>query len=116
MYPGVFEDGVKVDNQAMYVSNHAVAVAVTVAKDVVVAKMGMGQALGKITGSGKYGKYDNAAGDGREVMQGILAEGVDIDKTDQLTTMVVHGFLREAKCIGVDANGKNDVAGYIKFF
>lgn len=80
-----------------------------------------GLAVGKITGSGKYGPYSNAAADGRETMVGHLFSAVrprtDAD-VDAAGAMLTHGVIVEAKLPsghGVDANGKTDVAGRIRY-
>lgn len=116
-YPGVFDRGVRIDNSEMCMSGHMAEFGITIAKDAAAAAdLAMGQAMGKITATGKYAKYDNTAANGTEVMVGILSEYVDITKSDQLSRIIVHGFLKESKCVGVDAAGKVDVAGLIKFF
>ncbi|MFJ6636561.1 head decoration protein [Streptomyces sp. NPDC091376] len=77
--------------------------------------------LGKVTASGKYGPYDNAASDGREVCVGFLFTAQDVDarrvaSTSVVGSMLIHCFIREAKLpVTIDANGKADVAGRIIF-
>lgn len=78
-----------------------------------------GLPLGKITSSGLYGPYNNAASDGTEVLAGFLLTPV---KPGSPTTVDVggvlfeHGRVVEANLpIAIDANGKADVAGRITF-
>ena len=59
---------------------------------VVVAGSGVlptGTVLGKVTASGKYGVYDNAATNGTEVAAAILAEEVDATAADVRGAAVV---------------------------
>lgn len=78
-----------------------------------------GLPLGKITASGLYGPYDNAASDGTEVLAGFLLTPV---KPGSPTTVDVggvlfeHGRVVEANLpIAIDAAGRADVAGRITF-
>lgn len=75
--------------------------------------------LGKITASGLYGPYDNAAVDGREVLAGLLFTSIDApdaNTTDVQGVLFWHGEVVEALLpIAVDAAGKADVAGRIFF-
>jgi len=74
-----------------------------------------GEVLGKITASGKYGPYDNAAVDGRETAVCIAAENVDATSGDQLCQAVFSGAAYESKLTGLDANGKTDLANHFLF-
>lgn len=74
-----------------------------------------GRVLGKITASGKYGPYDNAAVDGRETAVCIAAEGVDATSGDQLCQVVFSGAVYENKLTGIDAPGKTDLANHFLF-
>lgn len=81
-----------------------------------------GLAVGKVTATGVYGPYDNAAVDGRTVMAGHLFKPVTVasDNTTgkAMGALFWHGQVIEAKLPtghGVDANGKTDVAGFIKY-
>lgn len=71
-----------------------------------------GLPLGKITASGKYGPYDNAALDGRETLAGFLHSSVkaptgDVDPGGALVDM---GVIKESKLpIAIDAAGKADL-------
>lgn len=78
-----------------------------------------GTLLGKVTTSGLYGPYDNAANDGREVAAGILFSFLRaIDETGTNLTKVggaifVHGAVKESKLptnSGVDSAGKADLS------
>lgn len=78
-----------------------------------------GLPLGKITSSGLYGPYDNAASDGTEVLAGFLLTPV---KPGSPTTVDVggvlfeHGRVVEANLpIAIDSAGRADVAGRITF-
>lgn len=79
-----------------------------------------GLALGKITASGKYGPYSNAASDGTEVLAGFLMTAIDapsVNTVDPQGALLWHGAVVEAKLpIAVDSAGKTDVAGRISFF
>lgn len=48
-----------------------------------------GTVLGKITASGKYAAYDNAAADGTEVAAGVLYEAVDASAGDKPGVAIV---------------------------
>lgn len=77
--------------------------------------------LGRITATGKYGPYSDAAGDGRQTLVGFLYAAVKApaDNTiDPAAAMLTHGKVRESRLPaghGVDAAGKTDVAGSIRF-
>lgn len=74
-----------------------------------------GRVLGKLTASGKYGPYDNAASDGRESAVCIAAEAVDATSGDQLCQVVFSGAVYESKLTGLDAAGKADLANHFLF-
>lgn len=77
-----------------------------------------GLALGKITASGKYGPYDDAAADGRQTCVGFL---LDAPKAPASTATPIQGSLLDgtgnprvilAKLpVALDANGQADLAG-----
>ncbi|MHA0288276.1 head decoration protein [Mycobacterium sp. C3-094] len=78
-----------------------------------------GTLLGKVTATGLYGPYDNAANDGREVAAGLLFSFVKaIDATGNTVAKVggaifVHGAVKESKLpanSGVDSAGKTDLS------
>jgi len=75
--------------------------------------------LGVITAGGKVGPYDDAAVDGREVLVGFLFAAIKApaDNTlDPSGAMLTHGKVRESRLpVAVDAAGKADVAGSIRF-
>lgn len=70
--------------------------------------------LGKITATGLYGPYDNAAADGREVFAGHLFSSVKVPNTADTTkdvgaALLVHGFVKLGKLpIALDAAGQTD--------
>lgn len=76
-----------------------------------------GTPLGKITASGKYGPYNDAASDGTEVLAGFLYGGVAVTSGANLGgAMLTHGKVRTSRLpIAVNANGVADVAGRIRF-
>ena len=79
-----------------------------------------GLPLGKITASGKYGLYDDAAVDGRTTLVGFLYGGVKVGSTTAVpvgAALLWHGVVRQSRLPtpGVDANGKTDVANKILF-
>jgi hypothetical protein len=79
-----------------------------------------GLPLGKITATGKYGPYNDAAADGTEVLAGFLMTAVDapsVNTIDPQGALLWHGAVIEAKLpVAVNANGKADVAGRLTFF
>ncbi len=80
-----------------------------------------GRAMGIITASGKAGAYDNAATDGRQTCIGFLAHDVDASTTDVSAGLIVGGYLRKTKLVGLDAAGEADLGattlpgGILKF-
>ena len=75
-----------------------------------------GTLIGKITASGKYGPYSDAASDGRQVAVGLLFPGdINVQFGDTIAGLLIHGSVLEARCTGVDANGKTDLAGKVIF-
>lgn len=68
---------------------------------------------------GKYGPYSDAATDGRTTLAGFLLTSVDAptDNTqDPQGVLFWHGKVVEARLpIAIDAAGKTDVAGRIRF-
>jgi hypothetical protein len=79
-----------------------------------------GLPLGKITATGKYGPYNDAASDGTEVLAGFLMTAIDapsVNTIDPQGALLWHGAVIEAKLpVAVNANGKADVAGRLTFF
>jgi hypothetical protein len=89
--------------------------------------------LGKITSGGKYGKYDDAASDGRQTCVGFLATPVNIAYTGgrpygtaSTSTPVAGALLWEGEVIlsavttinngvALDANGQADLAAKFRF-
>lgn len=78
-----------------------------------------GLPLGKITASGKYGLYLDAAGDGRTDLVGLLFTAVKAPAstaTPVSGALLLHCIVVEAKLpVAVDAAGKANVAGRIIF-
>lgn len=68
-----------------------------------------GTVLGRITTSGLYGPYDDAATDGRQTAVGILWEDVSFEGTNYSNVMMVHGWVNPDFLIGLDANGITDL-------
>lgn len=81
-----------------------------------------GLVLGKITASGKYGIYDNAAVDGRTVAVGFLLNDENIP-AGGTSVPVVTALLTEADVIearlpsgnGLDANAKTDLGSRVTY-
>ena len=72
-----------------------------------------GTPMGVITASGKYGAYNNGHADGTETAVGILPESINLRDGDVICGLIVHGSVLEARCSGLDANAKTDLAGRI---
>lgn len=73
-----------------------------------------GTVLGKIEVSGKYGPYDNAAADGRELAAGFLMHDVNLIHGDVVESMLEHGGVIVPRTSGLDSNARTDLAG--RFF
>lgn len=70
-----------------------------------------GTVLGKITASGKYAAYDNAAADGTQAAAAVLYAGVDAAAADAAAVIIVRDAeVVEAYLTGIDAAGKADLA------
>lgn len=70
-----------------------------------------GQVLGKVTASGKYAAYDNAALDGTETAAGILYAAVDATGADMSGIMTARLAEVDGNLLtGSDANGVADLA------
>lgn len=71
-----------------------------------------GTVLGKITASGLYGPYDNAASDGREVAAGILFGSLPLKGRVKVGGAVIqHGFVTQSKLPFQSGTGSIDTAG-----
>lgn len=69
-----------------------------------------GQVLGKITASGKYVAYSNAASDGTQVAAGILYDAVPDSASDQSAVLIARDAeVDESLLTGLDADGKADL-------
>lgn len=76
-----------------------------------------GTVLGKVTATGKYVPYTDAAtnGAGSDTAVGILYHKVSpTTGNDVLGSMQVFGVVREASLVGITASAKADLAG--RFF
>lgn len=73
-----------------------------------------GTVLGKVTANEKYGAYSNVAIDGREAAHGFLMETVNLKDGDVIASMLVHGAVIVPRTSGLDASGREDLAG--RFF
>jgi hypothetical protein len=74
-----------------------------------------GTVMGKVTSSGKYRAYLNTASDGSEVAEGFLYETINLKDGDVICGLLIHGSVLEARCSGIDAAAKTDLAGRIIF-
>ena len=77
-----------------------------------------GEPLGKIAATGLYGPYDDAASDGRETLVGHLftTQAVREGGGNITANLLAHGKVVEARLPHpVDAAGKADVAGSIRY-
>jgi hypothetical protein len=76
-----------------------------------------GTALGKVTATGKYGRYDDTATDGRQTFFGLLLTAQKVVGTgDVVAPILTHGRVNNALLpIPVDAAGIADVATRIHF-
>jgi hypothetical protein len=73
-----------------------------------------GTVLGKVTATGKYGPYDNAASDGREVAAGLLFSSVKVPASTSTPVggaLFVHGFVDPARLPFQSGTGSIDTAG-----
>jgi len=80
-----------------------------------------GANLGKITATGLYGPYDNTATDGREVFRGHLGISTKVPNPADTTKdagapLCFAAVVKESKLpFALDAAGKTDVAGWIRY-
>lgn len=76
-----------------------------------------GVVLGRITASGLYGPYDNAAADGRQTAAGFLFNSTAVNGTADLgAPLLEHGMVIQDKLpsnSGYDAAAGTDMAGRI---
>ena len=68
-----------------------------------------GTAIGKVTGTGLFGPYNNGLGDGRQVGVGLLEHDTNLKYGDVTVSLMIHGSAIESRCIGVDAGFKVDM-------
>lgn len=70
-----------------------------------------GQVVGKITASGKYVAYSNAASDGTEVAAGVLyAPAPDLAADQKAVIIARNAEVMDGMLTGIDANGRVDLA------
>lgn len=75
-----------------------------------------GTVMGKVTATGKYGPYDNAAVDGRATALGFLLAGdMRLDAGDTTAGLMISGSVLEARVTGLDAAGKAELAPHFIF-
>ena len=80
-----------------------------------------GTPLGKVTATGKYGPYDDAATDGRQTLEGHLMTDVDAPRSTSFTggvpaSLFWTGRVRTLRLpLPVDAAGQADVKGFIRY-
>lgn len=75
-----------------------------------------GTVMAKVDATGKYRAYDNAeAADAGGVASGFLLESINLKDGDVICGLMIHGSVLEARCSGIDANAKTDLAGRIIF-
>ena len=101
-------------------SDHGILVGVTIAStardsgNTPTTTLRRGLVVGKITASGKYAQYSGAATNGTGTAAGILVHEVDLlgpyaSAQDATGLMLVHGYVKESVCIGLDEDGKADL-------
>lgn len=74
------------------------------------AAMKAGRVIGKITASGKFAHYDNAASNGTEVAAGVLMYDVDASAADAEVTVLRRGpALVKAGALGWGANDSTGI-------
>lgn len=74
--------------------------------------------LAKVTTTGLFGPYDNAATDGRGTFEGHLVAPRHVASATQRIAagMLTHGRVVEANLpVPIDASGKTDAAGRIRY-
>ena len=112
-----------VSGNEFLLSDHYACVNVLIAsaaRDGTSTTLRKGLVLGKITASGKYAQYDDAAVDGTETAVGILLENVNLldeggAAQDAAGVLVVHGIVDNSKLYGIDANGRGDMSQILFF-
>jgi hypothetical protein len=85
---------------------------------VVYDRVRSGVPLGKVAATGAHGPYDDTATDGRQTLVGLLYGDARFSSPSALVggALFVHGMVRESRLpVGVDAAGKSDVVGRIRF-
>lgn len=85
---------------------------------VVYDRVRSGVPLGKVSATGAHGPYDDTASDGRQTLVGFLFGDARFSRPSALVggALFVHGMVRESQLpVAVDAAGKADVVGRIRF-
>lgn len=85
----------------------------TIAKVGAGAVIASGTLLGRITASGKYGVYDDAAVNGLQTCVGVLWTHVDTTAADVEGNIIFSGALKYDQLVGIDANGIADLKARI---
>lgn len=74
------------------------------------AAMVPGTVVGKVTASGEYVAYSNAASDGSEVAAGVLYAAVKDSAADQKAVIIArYAEVIESELTGIDSAGKADL-------
>lgn len=69
-----------------------------------------GTILGKVSASGKYVAYDNAASNGSETAAGVLYAQADATNGDAKALLVdCNAVVKESELIGLDADARADL-------
>lgn len=74
-----------------------------------------GTVLGKITASGLYGPYADAAVDGRTLAELILLNTINVRDGNAAVAALSQGVVLEARLTGLDANAKTDLTNRFEF-
>jgi hypothetical protein len=129
----VREETFEVENRTWLASEHGFEVGPSITLDISAfteadhypdGHLPSGVVLGKISASGFYGPYDDAATDGREVAAGLLKTSTSVrnSSNDLGGALLVHGFVVEDNLPiasgtpgSIDAAGKSDLS-QVEFF
>lgn len=75
-----------------------------------------GTVLAKVTSSGKYRAYNNSLGATvGGTAEGFLFESINLRYGDVVAGLLLHGSVLDARCSGLDASARTDLAGRIVF-
>lgn len=81
--------------------------------DCVTGGMKAGQAMGRVSLTGHYAKYDDGNTDGTEVCVGFLKHAVPAETGTDAAQLIVKGELFNSKLIDVDAAAVIDLGGRV---